>query len=110
LFVNSDYAAAGVPMMSVVAGARATRVQVFLYTLPMAVVAVAPWALGLAGAFYGCGAVALSAVFLVFAARVGLSREPDPALMKAERRLFGYSIIYLFAIFGFLVVDRLLAA
>jgi protoheme IX farnesyltransferase len=107
LFVNSDYAAAGVPMMSVVAGTKATRLQAFLYSLPMAAVAIAPWALGLAGPIYGVAAIALNLVFLALAARVGFSRETDPALMTAERRLFGYSILYLFATFGVLVVDRL---
>ncbi len=107
LFVNSDYAAAGVPMMSVVAGTKATRLQAFLYTLPMVAVAVAPWPLKLAGPIYGVAALALNLVFLVLAVRVGFSREEDPALMKAERRLFAYSILYLFATFGVLVVDRL---
>jgi protoheme IX farnesyltransferase len=107
LFVNSDYAAAGVPMMSVVAGTKATRLQAFLYSWPMAAVAIAPWPLGLSGPIYGVAAVLLNLVFLVLAARVGFSREADPALMKAERRLFGYSILYLFASFGVLVVDRL---
>jgi protoheme IX farnesyltransferase len=107
LFVNSDYAAAGVPMMSVVAGTRATRLQAFLYTLPMVAVAILPWPLGLAGPIYGVAAVGLNAIFLMLAIRVGFSREEDPALMKAERRLFAYSILYLFASFGVLVVDRL---
>jgi heme o synthase len=107
LFVNSDYAAAGVPMMAVVAGTRATRLQAFLYSLPMAAAAIAPWPLGLVGPIYGVAACALTLVFLGLAARVGFSREEDPALMKDERRLFGYSILYLFAIFGVLVVDRL---
>jgi protoheme IX farnesyltransferase len=107
LFVNSDYAAAGVPMMSVVAGTRATRLQAFFYSWPMAAVAIAPWPLGLAGPIYGIAAIALNLAFLALAARVGFSRESDPALMKAERRLFGYSILYLFATFGVLVVDKL---
>jgi protoheme IX farnesyltransferase len=107
LFVNSDYAAAGVPMMPVVAGTKATRLQAFLYSWPMAAVAIAPWPLGLTGPVYGVAAIVLNAVFLALAARVGFSRESDPALMKAERRLFGYSILYLFATFGVLVVDKL---
>jgi protoheme IX farnesyltransferase len=107
LFVNSDYAAAGVPMMSVVAGTKATRLQAFLYSWPMAAVAIAPWPLGLTGPIYGVAAIALNVAFLAFAARVGFSREADPALMKAERRLFAYSILYLFATFGVLVVDKL---
>jgi heme o synthase len=110
LFVRSDYANAGIPMLPVVAGAQATRRQVFLYTLPMAVVAIAPWPLKLAGPLYGAASIALTGVFVLLAARVGVSREADPALMKAERALFKYSILYLFLIFGALVVDRWISA
>jgi protoheme IX farnesyltransferase len=107
LFVRSDYAAAGVPMLPVVAGVRHTRLQVLLYSLPMAAAAVAPWWLGLTGATYGVVAVAMSAIFVLLALRVALSRETDPAAMIAERRLFAWSIAYLFILFGALVVDRL---
>ncbi|MBO9377772.1 protoheme IX farnesyltransferase [Sphingomonas histidinilytica] len=109
LFINSDYARAGVPMLPAVAGQRATRIQILLYTVPMVAAAVAPWAMGLTGAIYGIGASLLSAVFLLLAAQVGFSRETDPARMKAERRLFGFSILYLFLIFGLVVADKVLA-
>jgi len=110
LFINSDYAKAGVPMMSVVAGPRATRLQVLLYTIPMMVAAIAPWPLGLTGQVYGIGAVVLSAIFLLLAIRVGVSSEADPAKMRAERQLFAWSILYLFGMFGLLVADRALFA
>ena len=55
LFVRSDYAAAGIPMLPVVAGVDNTRRQIFLYSLPMAAAAVAPWPLGLTGPVYGVG-------------------------------------------------------
>jgi protoheme IX farnesyltransferase len=108
LFVRSDYAAAGVPMLPVVAGAKATRVQILLYTLPMAAAAVAPWPLGLAGALYGVAASALSLAFVLLALPVLANQATEPAGMKPEKRLFAYSILYLFAIFGALVLDRLL--
>jgi len=108
LFINSDYAKAGVPMMSVVAGTKSTRRQVFLYSWPMAIVAVAPWPLGLTHAIYGGVSAVLSLVFLGLAGLVGFSAESDPALMKHERRLFAFSILYLFALFGALVADRML--
>src|SRR5438309_8333278 len=60
LFVRSDYEAAGVPMLPVVAGVQNTRRQVFLYSLPMAAAAIAPWPLGLAGPIYGLSAAVLS--------------------------------------------------
>jgi protoheme IX farnesyltransferase len=106
LFIRSDYAKAGVPMLPVVAGAKATRIQILLYSLPMAAAAVAPWPLGLAGLAYGLAALVLSAIFLALACQVLASRAVEPAAMKAEKRLFAYSILYLFALFGALVVDR----
>ncbi len=106
LFVRSDYAAAKVPMLPVTAGLAATRLQIFLYSLPMAAVAVAPWALGLTGAIYGVVAAALTLAFLVLAAMVWRNRATDPAAMVPEKRLFGFSILYLFVLFAALVVDR----
>lgn len=108
LFVRSDYAKAGVPMLPVVAGAKATRVQILLYTLPMAAAAVLPWPLGLVGPIYGVVAALLSAAFLLLSVRVLLNPALEPAQMKPEKRLFAFSILYLFGIFGALVVDRVL--
>ena len=110
LFVRSDYANAGVPMLPVVSGPTVTRQQIALYTLPMAAAATAPWPLGLAGAFYGISASALSLLFLILSLRVLANRATDPAAMKPEKRLFAFSIVYLFAIFGALVLDRWLLA
>jgi protoheme IX farnesyltransferase len=109
LFVRSDYAAAGIPMLPVIAGVESTRRQIFLYSLPMAAVAVAPWPLGLAGAVYGTCAAVLSFVFLVLAGRVATNCATDPKQMNAEKHLFAYSVFYLFALFAVLVADRFLA-
>jgi protoheme IX farnesyltransferase len=108
LFVRSDYAAAGIPMLPVVAGFESTRRQIFLYSLPMAAAAVAPWLLGLSGAIYGVSAAVLSFVFLVLAARVAGNRATEPEGMDAEKHLFAYSVFYLFALFAVLVADRFL--
>jgi len=110
LFVRSDYAAAGIPMLPVVAGVPSTRRQIFLYSLPMAAAAIAPWILGLTGLVYGASAAVLSGVFLILAARVLVSRASEPAEMAAEKKLFAYSVFYLFALFAILVADRWLAA
>src|SRR5690348_6389592 len=108
LFVRSDYANAGIPMLPVVAGPTATRRQIFIYTLPMAAAAIAPWPLGLVGVYYGVSAAVLSFVFLVLAARVAANRAVDPAWMHAEKHLFAYSVFYLFALFAVLVADAFL--
>ena len=109
LFVRSDYAAAGIPMLPVVAGIESTRRHIFLYTLPMAAAAVAPWPLGLAGVVYGTCAALLSFVFLVLSGCVAANRATDPKQMDAEKHLFAYSVFYLFALFAVLVADRWLA-
>lgn len=110
LFVKSDYANANVPMLPVIAGIQNTRLQILLYSLTVAVAAVAPWALGLTGAIYGIAAVALSAIFLALAIAVFANRADTPAGMKPEKRLFGFSVLYLFVLFAVLVVDRWIAA
>ena len=110
LFMKSDYAKAGVPMLPVVAGERNTRLQILLYTLPMAAIAVLPWAMHLTGAIYGSIAAAASLVFLALSARVAIRRSHDGDAMKAEKQLFAFSIVYLFGVFAALAVDRVVLA
>jgi protoheme IX farnesyltransferase len=106
LFVRSDYAAASVPMMPVVAGVDATRRQILIYSVIMAAAAVAPWPLGLTGWIYGAATAGLGAVFVAFAIAVSNNRATEPQEMRPEKRLFAFSIVYLFALFTALVVDR----
>jgi protoheme IX farnesyltransferase len=100
LFVRTDYANAGVPMLPVVAGITNTRRQIALYTLPMIAAAVAPWTMGLTGWIYGLASIALNSVFLVLALAVLGNRATEPKHMGPEKRLFAFSILYLFAIFA----------
>ena len=106
LFVRSDYAAAGVPMLPVTDGLAATRRHIAIYSLPLAVAAVAPWPLGLTGRIYGVAAIGLNVVFLAMALLVLCNRSTEPSAMGPEKRLFGYSVLYLFALFAALVADR----
>ncbi len=107
LFVNSDYAAAGVPMLPVVAGREETRRQIHRYSWALVAASLAPWALHLAGAIYGVAAALLGMVFLGLSFAVRTNHAAEPAGMAAEKRLFAWSILYLFALFAALVVDRL---
>ena len=106
LFMKSDYAAAGVPMLPVVSGERVTRTQIGLYTIPMAVAAIAPWALGLTGMLYGGVAVIATLVFAALALQVSLRTTGIKDTMRPEKRLFAWSILYLFILFGAIVIDR----
>jgi protoheme IX farnesyltransferase len=103
LYRAGDYANAGIPMLPVVAGKPATRRQIVLYSVLLVPLTLAPWALDLAGVVYGIGAAALGVVFLSLAVMVWAEQG------KAEtnaRRLFAYSILYLFLLFTLLVIDR----
>lgn len=110
LFMKTDYAKAGVPMLPVVAGERNTRIQILLYTLPMVAVAMLPWALHLTGLIYGGFAGATSLVFIMLAARIAMRRSGEGDAMKPEKQLFAFSILYLFGIFAALAADRLVLA
>jgi protoheme IX farnesyltransferase len=109
LFVKTDYANAGIPMLPVVAGERATRTQIGLYTVPMAIAAVAPWPLGLTGAIYGAVAILATGWFGLLALWVATRSTRENDTMRPEKRLFAYSIVYLFVLFGAVVADRWLA-
>jgi protoheme IX farnesyltransferase len=76
----------------------------------MGAAAVAPWAFDLTGPLYGLAALVLSTVFVVLAFRVLGNKATDPAAMKPEKSLFGFSVLYLFLLFGALVADRWLVA
>jgi protoheme IX farnesyltransferase len=107
LFVKSDYAKVGIPMMPVVAGEKATRQQILIYAVLLLPLSVLPWWIGGTGAIYGISAIALSTLFLALSIRVGLrERSGAEDTMKPEKQLFAYSVLYLFALFAVLVVDR----
>ncbi|MEC8793299.1 MAG: UbiA family prenyltransferase, partial [Pseudomonadota bacterium] len=101
LYRSGDYRAAGVPMLPVVAGRAETRRQIVIYSVLLAPLGVAPWWLGSAGPFYGSVAAVLGGVFLLGAMRVWRDDQE-----RHCRQLFGFSILYLFAIFAMLLVDR----
>ena len=107
LFMKADYAAAGVPMLPVVSGRKVTRSQIFAYSFPMAAAAVAPYALGMTSWLYGAAAALLSVVFLVLAFAVWRNQATDVSDMKPEKRLFSYSILYLFLLFATFAGDRM---
>ena len=110
LFMKSDYGAAGIPMLPNVAGQRVTRNQIFGYSFVLAIVALAPWALGMTGILYGATAIVLNLLFLGLAFAVWRSETTEAATMKAEKRLFAFSILYLFIAFAALALDRMLLA
>jgi heme o synthase len=89
-----------------VRGEASTRRQILCYAILLLPIAAAPWFIGGTGAIYGAAAVGLSLVFVYLAAQVALRRAGPGDAMKPEKRLFGFSVLFLFALFAALVADR----
>lgn len=104
LFKSEDYARAGIPMMPNVAGQASTRRQIFAYALILAPVGVLPWVLGFTTPAYGIVSAVLGAGFVWYAWKV-LGMADDDRAMKPAKVLFGYSLLYLFAIFATYLAD-----
>ena len=101
LYRAEDYARAGVPMLPVVAGIAETKRQILIYAVLLVPTTLAPYFIGLSGLVYLVPAILLNALFVLGA--LAVRRD---ATHRAPRRLFGYSILYLFLLFAFLLVDR----
>jgi protoheme IX farnesyltransferase len=122
LYTTTDYAKAGVPMLPVVKGAPATRLQVLIYSLLLAPIGLAPVATGLGGPIYLVVSALGGAGLLLLAVRLVRSHagEPAPPLpagrkeglydvrvaARPARDLFAFSLLYLFALFAALLIER----
>ena len=97
-----EYGRAGIPMLPVVAGKAATTQQIFVYSVLLVPVSILPWALGFAGTFYAAVALICGTIFIALAQRLRRSLGFD---RQAARRLFVFSIAYLFLLFAALLAD-----
>ncbi len=107
LFTENDYAAAGVPMLPNVAGPDETRKQILLYTLILLPLTFFPALLGVSGLLYVLGVLLLSAMFLYYAITVYRIRE-GAAASRACKKLFGFSILWLFLVFALIPLEHVL--
>ena len=96
-----DYASAGVPMLPVTHGIAFTKLHILLYTILLVVVTLMPFLVLMSGVIYLAGAIALGIGFVYHAVKL-YRAEGDRHAMKT----FGYSIFYLSALFGFLLLDH----
>ena len=103
LYRKEDYYAAKIPMLPVTHGEQYTRVHITLYTLMLTIVSFLPFIIKFSSFFYLAGAVVLNLVFLYYVFRMQLAKNNF-----LDNKIFNYSIVYLSAIFGFLIADRYL--
>jgi heme o synthase len=112
LWANDDYKRAGIPMLPVIAGAKETRRQILLYTVILIPLTLVPFMMGFSGLPYGVAAGLLGLVFLQRTYRVITDRQDDQGNSLTRdapaKAAFKYSILYLFALFGALAIDRLI--
>ncbi len=101
LFIKDEYAKVSVPMMPVVRGVLATKWQMLVYTVILLPVSVLPTVLGAVGWVYGTAAIVFSLLFMASAVQTLRSVDMGPA-----RRMFGFSILYLFVLLALMIVDR----
>jgi protoheme IX farnesyltransferase len=101
LYRRDDYARALIPMLPVTHGVVYTRWQILFYTVLLVLVTVLPWITGMSGLFYLGGALVLGAVFLWYAWKL-----LDPPDELFAMKVFNYSIVYLMALFAFLLIDH----
>ena len=98
---KEEYAEVGVPMLPVTHGDSFTRLHILLYTLMLSAISLMPFLIDMSGLIYLIGAVLLAAGFLYFAVALVISQKPDLPIQT-----FRYSIVYLGALFLFLMVDH----
>ena len=108
LFKMRDYAAVGVPMLPNVSGEATTKTQIVIYAVLTAIIGVVPTILGFSSLGYGAFAGALGLGFIWYSIGVHLMPEGDEKMVPAKK-LFAFSILYLFAIFSALMIDHLIA-
>jgi len=105
LLRTRDYAKAGVPMLPVVSGPDATRLQILIYSLILAPLGMVPAIIGLGGTLYAAAASVLGSLFVVLAIACYREREGEEA-DRAAKNLFAYSVLYLFLLFAVILVEQ----
>lgn len=99
---REEYAKADIPMLPVTHGVDFTKIQILLYTILLFIVTLMPFLIKMSGLIYLAGAVSLGIGFLYYAIKLYRDKQPNVIAMKT----FGYSIYYLSALFGFLLIDH----
>jgi heme o synthase len=106
LFREGDYGNAGVPMLPNVAGRTETKKQILIYNILLIPTVLLPLITGIGGWFYGVGAVLLTSTFLWRALQLYRTAERSTEEDKASKKLFGFSIYWLFALLGLILIEQ----
>lgn len=108
LFACKDYESAGIPMLPVVRGEKATKNQIMIYTIAMVGVSLLPWILGFAGLIYAVAALLLGGMFTWLSFNLLMDKKPTLENSKGAKKVFFFSIFYLFTLFAVLGIENLI--
>lgn len=101
IYRREDYASVDIPMLPVTHGVEVTRLHIFFYTIVLFLVSLLPFLIYMSGPLYLVGAVVLGLIFLYYATRMLFDHDDRLAMQT-----FSYSIVYLMALFAFLLIDH----
>ncbi|AQX27703.1 MULTISPECIES: heme o synthase [unclassified Bartonella] len=107
LFSSFDYDAAGIPMMPNVRGEQSTKNQILIYAIITAICAIGPYIIDFAGIIYGIFSTILSTIFVYFSYCLWKAEKNDETIVMAKK-VFFFSLFYLSAIFGTLLVESII--
>jgi len=107
LYKTDDYRKARIPMLPITSGIKTTKFNIFIYSLILFPIALLPYFFNFSGLFYLILSTIISGYYVFISYR--LLKEKNPVTeKKLAVKLFGYSILYLFAIFIFILIDKII--
>ena len=107
LYKSEDYRKAGIPMLPIISGVKATKFNIFIYALILFPIALSPYFLNFSGLIYLILSATLSSYY-IFISYILLREKNSSIEKKLAAKLFGYSIIYLFMIFTSVLIDKVI--
>tara|TARA_B100000470_G_scaffold153759_1_gene119904 strand:+ start:163 stop:993 length:831 start_codon:yes stop_codon:yes gene_type:complete len=105
LYKTEDYANAKIPMLPVVSGIKTTKINIFVYSIILFFISIAPYFFGYFGLTYFISSLLLGSYYVYLCYRL-LTDESE--VKKIAKKIFVYSILYLFLIFTIILIDNIL--
>ena len=107
LYKTEDYRKARIPMLPITSGIKTTKFNIFIYSLILLPTALLPYFFNFSGLFYFI-ATAIMSMYYIFISYKLLNEKNAISEKKLATKLFGYSIFYLFMIFVFILIDKVI--
>jgi len=107
LYKADDYKKANIPMMPLTNGVEKTKIYIFIYSLLMLPVIILPYAINFSGLIYLIPAMMLT-IYYNFICYDLYKHKKNKFVLKKAKKVFGYSILYLFLIFVLFLIDNLI--